>query len=69
MRHIDRTKSQMIYCHILINLQIIHHKLSISYQKHSMNLYPEILPMQKSLIDLNINAKKPLGTLDTRISN
>ena len=69
MPHIDRTKSQTIYQHMLINLQIISHKLLINYQKQSMNFYPEIPPRKKSLIHLNINLKKPLETVDILISN
>ena len=34
-----------------------------------MNRYPEIYPMKKSLIHLNINTKKPLETENTPISN
>ena len=67
--HIDPTKSQTIYYHILINLQFISHKLLINYQKQSMNVYPEIAPMRKSLIHLNLNTKKPLEIVDTLISN
>ena len=67
--HLDPTKSQTIYYHILRNLQIICHKLLINYQKQSMIVYTEIPPMKKSLIHLNINMKKPLETVDTLISN
>ena len=42
MAHMDCTKSQMIYYRILINLQMIHNKLLINYQKQSMNVYPEL---------------------------
>ena len=65
MAHIDPTKSQTICYHMLINLQIICHKWSTKYEKQSMNVYPEIPPMKKSLIYLNINTKKPFETVDT----
>ena len=67
--HIDPTKSKTIYYHMLRNLQIICHELLINYQKQSTIVYPEILPMRKSLIHLNINMKKPLETVDTLTSN
>ena len=69
MTHIDPTKSQTIYYHISVNLHIIRHKLLINYQKQSMNVYPEIPPMKKSLIHLHINMKQALKTVDTLISN
>ena len=69
MAHIDTTKSQTIYYHILINLQITRHKLLINYQKQLMNVYPEIPPVEKSSIHLNNNTKNPLETVDTPISN
>ena len=69
MTHIDRIKSQMIYYCISTNLQIIHHKLSIIYQKKSMNVYPEISPMKKFLIHPNINTEKHLEAVNTPISN
>ena len=54
---IDPTKSQTIYYHILIDLQIIWQKLPINYQQQLMKVYPEIPPMKKALIHLNINTK------------
>ena len=69
MTHIDRTKSQTIYYYILINLQIIHHKLSINCQKKSINVYLKIPPMKKFLIHLNINIKNPLQTVYKPILN
>ena len=69
MAHIHRTKTQTIYYRILINLQIILHKLSISYQQQSMNVYLEIPPIKKFLIHPNINTKKALETVNTLISN
>ena len=69
MAHIDPTKSQTIYYQILINHQIIRQKSLINYQKESASVHPEIPPMKKSLIHLNINTKKPLETVDTSVSN
>ena len=66
---VDCTISQTIYYHILINPQIFHDNLSINYQRQLVNVYPEIPPMKKSLIHLNINTKKSLETVDTPISN
>ena len=69
MAHIDSTKSQTIYYPILKNSQIIRHKLSINFQKQSMNNYLEIPSIKKSLIYLNINTKKTLEAVDTPLSN
>ena len=49
------------YYRVLINVQINHHK--------SRSIYPEISPMKKFLIYLNINTKKPLETLDAPMPN
>ena len=57
MAHINHTKKQTIHYYLLINLQNIHPKFSISCQKQSMNVYLEIPPMENSLIHLNINTK------------
>ena len=67
MARINRTKSQAFYYRLLINLHIIRNKLSIIYQKQSMKVYSEVLPVRKFLIHLNFHKKKPLETVDTSI--